>query len=1047
MTTHAEDVDAALVEAVCARVRERVDAGEREQCEEFVRQYFHRVPREDLAERDPLDLYGAALAHFGLARRHAPGEVRVHVYNPRFEQHGWQSTHTVAELVTGDMPFLVDSTAMEVARLGAGLHLVIHPVMRVVRDAGGALLRVLAPDAPPADGETAESYIHVELDRRSDPRELERFHDRLVAVLEQVRAAVDDWPAMRERAHALVDELAAVPAPLDAAEAAEAAALLRWMDDHGFTFLGFREYELVALDGGDGLLPVHGSGLGILRDPPAAPPRERAGVLPPRAAALAREPTALVLTKANRRSTVHRPAYLDYVGVKRFGPGGKVVGERRFLGLYTTTAYRASARDVPVMRRKVDAVLRGAGFPPSSHAEKALLEILETYPRDELFQISDDELLDVALGILGLGERQRVRLFARRDRYERFVSCLVFLPRDRFHTRNRERIQDVLREAFDAESVDFELRLSESVLVRLHLTVRVGPGAPLPAPDIGEIERRIVDVTRSWVDDLRGALLEEAGEEQGGVLFGRYADAFPAGYRDDRPARAAVADIREIEGIDDRDGLALSLHHPLEAPPGALRCKLYRRGDPVTLSEVLPMFEGMGLRVSDERPYEIVPEGAPPTWIYDFGVQDATGAELALDAVRDRFEEAFKRVAAGDVENDGFNALVLRAGLGWTDVLVLRAIARYLRQLGATFSDRYMEAALLRHPRVAAALVELFRARFDPAREDGAVAAEVVAERIESAIDAVESLDEDRILRSYLAVVRAMLRTDHFRPRSPERPRTHLAFKLDPSRVPLAPAPRPRFEIFVHSPRVEGVHLRGGAVARGGLRWSDRREDFRTEVLGLMKAQMVKNALIVPVGAKGGFVVKRPPAGRDALREEVVACYRTFVGALLDLTDNVVEGRIVPPADAVRHDGDDPYLVVAADKGTATFSDIANDVARQHGFWLGDAFASGGSAGYDHKAMGITARSAWESVRRHFRELGVDVQSEDFTVVGIGDMSGDVFGNGMLLSRHIRLVAAFDHRHIFLDPNPDAATSWEERKRMFDLPRSTWDDYDKSLIS
>jgi glutamate dehydrogenase len=1044
-TAKVNDIEGALIESVCSRIRERLDPDAAPQAEEFVRQYYRRVPPEDLAQLEPLDLYGAALAHWSFARQRDPGTPNVRVYNPEFEQHGWRSGHTVVELVSDDMPFLVDSATMELSGQGAGIHLPIHPVMRVRRDRDGELASVLAPDAPDEEGTQAESFIHVEIDRQSGTAELERLRERLLGVLRQVAAAVEDWPAMRDRAADLIAELREQPPPpLDRDECEEAAALLSWMDDGHFTFLGFREYELVTQGGADRLRPVAGSGRGILRESPGAK-RSSGSTLTTRAGALAREPHPLVLTKANSRSTVHRPAYLDYVGVKRFGPDGDVVGERRFLGLYTTAAYRANAGEIPVLRRKVEAVVARAAFQPGSHAEKALVEILDTYPRDELFQIPDDELFELAMGILALGERQRVRLFIRRDAYERFVSCLVFLPRDRFHTRNRERIQEILAEAFDAETVDFELRLSESVLVRIHFTVRVRPGR-LPAYDAAEIEARIVEATGAWTDELQEALLDEAGEEQGTALYRRYGDAFPIGYQEDWLARSAVADIRRIERLAEDEQLAVSLYRPLEAPAGSLRCKLYRRGEPATLSELLPMFESMGLQVRDERPYEIAPSDGPPTWIYDFGVEYAADGALDVDEVRERFQHTFVRVWTGEVERDGFNGLVLRAGLEWRDVTVLRAIARYLRQARTAFSDRYMEQALIAHPRVTAALVELFRARFDPRRDRSPEAADAIAREIEEAIDAIESLDEDRILRNFLAVVRAMLRTNHFQPGA-GGPKPYLSFKLDPTRVPLLPAPRPRFEIFVHSPRVEGVHLRGGAVARGGLRWSDRREDFRTEVLGLMKAQMVKNALIVPFGAKGGFVVKRPPPDREALADEVVACYRTFISGLLDLTDTVRDGRVTAPPDVVRHDGDDPYLVVAADKGTATFSDIANGIAQEYDFWLGDAFASGGSVGYDHKAMGITARSAWESVKRHFRELGTDIQSTDFTVVGIGDMSGDVFGNGMLLSPHIKLVGAFDHRHVFLDPDPDPAASCAERRRLFELPRSSWADYDRSLIS
>jgi glutamate dehydrogenase len=1042
MTLKTEEIEAALIDDVCSRVREKLRDDEAPQVEEFVRQYYRRVPPEDLVGRSELDVYGAALAHWNFMRRRAPGEAKVRVYNPQFEQHGWQSAHTVVELVTDDMPFLVDSVSMELGRHGYRIHLLTHPVINVRRDDDGELVEV----APPGGEQPAESVMHVEIDRQSDPRELDALRGHLVRVLGEVRAAVEDWPRMRERVHGLVAELDEQPPPVDRSEVEEAKALLEWLEHRHFTLLGYREYDLVTEDGEDRLRAVAGSGLGILRESGAKAVSQGFAKLPPHVRALARAPRLLNLTKANSRATVHRPSYMDYVGVKRFDRSGEVVGERRFLGLYTTAAYKASPRDIPVVRRKVDAVLARAAFPPGGHDEKALVEILETYPRDELFQIPEDELFEIAMGILGLGERQRVRLFVRRDEYERFLSCLLFLPRDHFNTQNRERAQDILARAFKAESVDFDLRLAESVLVRIHLVVHTRPGE-LPDYDVAEIERQIVEATRSWTDDLYDALIDERGEERGNDLFRCYGQAFPTGYRADWVARSAVGDIERIEQLHDGDGLGMSLYRPLEARGGSLRCKLFRADAPVSLSDVLPVFENMGLNVADERPYEVRPRDGSPTWIYDFGLTYAADGELEADEVREAFQDAFARVWRGEIENDGYNALVLRAGLTWREITILRAVARYLRQAGTTFSNHYMEHAVIAHPDVARSLVELFVVRFDPGRDREGAAAEAVAQEIEAAIDEVESLDEDRILRNFLAVVRAMLRTNYFQPDAEGRPKPYLSFKLDPARIPLVPAPRPRFEISVYSPRTEGVHLRGGKVARGGLRWSDRREDFRTEILGLVKAQMVKNAVIVPVGAKGGFVVKRPPAGREGLRDEVVACYRTFICALLELTDTIAEGKVVPPADVVRYDEDDPYLVVAADKGTATFSDLANGIAAEYGFWLGDAFASGGSVGYDHKKMGITARGAWESVKRHFRELGTDIQTTDFTVVGIGDMSGDVFGNGMLLSEHIRLVGAFDHRHVFVDPDPDPAASYAERRRLFELSRSSWDDYDKSLIS
>jgi glutamate dehydrogenase len=997
-----EDPEQALTDAVCSRVREQLEGDDAQLAEAFARQLYRWVAPEDVAERDPLDLYGLALGHFNFARERAPGTPKVRVYNPRFEEHGWQSTHTAVEIVTDDMPFLIDSVSMELNRAGCGVHLIIHPVLAVRRDAQGRLTEILPQADPLEEGAIGESVIHAEVARQSDPGKLHEVEARLERVIAEVRCAVEDWLAMRGQA------LEAAAEVRD--DDPEAAAFLDWLADDNFTFLGYRDAD--------------GTGLGILRDSQEQDPSE----------GLSTESGAITLTKANERSTVHRAAYLDFVGV----------GGRCFLGLYTHTAYRSSPTEIPILRRRVARVLEQAGFPQGSHNEKALLEILDTYPRDELFQISEEELFDAAMGILHLGERQRLRLFARRDPFGRFFSLLVFVPRDRFNTENRRRVEAILRTATGANSIDYTTRVSESVLVRLHFQAYVEPGAA-PDFDPGEVEMMLVAATRSWADDLEEALLDELGEARGGELFQRYGDAFPAAYRADWVARSALADIVHIEELPDADGLGISLYRPLEAGPRMLRAKLFRAGRPLMLSDVLPLFENMGVEVADERPYPIVPRGRDGVWIYDFGLTYSGRGDLDTGGVRESFQDTFVRAWRGEVENDAYNRLVLGGALTWREITVLRAIGKYLRQARITYSDRYVEEALVSHPEIARLLVALFQARFDPRRRDRDDAAEV-AERVEAAIDAVESLDQDQILRMFLGVIRAILRTNYFQT-GPTEAASHLSFKLDPTQLRWLPQPRPRYEIFVYSPRTEGVHLRGGPVARGGIRWSDRREDFRTEVLGLMKAQMVKNAVIVPVGAKGGFVVKRPPAKREELPEEVVACYSIFIRGLLDLTDDIDGGQVVPPDNVVRYDGDDPYLVVAADKGTATFSDIANGIALEEGFWLGDAFASGGSTGYDHKKMGITARGAWESVKRHFRELGHDVQSQDFTVVGVGDMSGDVFGNGMLLSRHIRLVGAFNHRHVFIDPNPDTERSFAERTRLFEQPGSSWEDYDSDAIS
>ncbi|MFH9757091.1 NAD-glutamate dehydrogenase [Streptomyces griseus] len=1034
------------------------------------RYYLHTAP-EDLSGRDPVDVFGAAASHYRLAENRPQGTANVRVHTPTVEENGWTCSHSVVEVVTDDMPFLVDSVTNELSRQGRGIHLVIHPQVTVRRDVTGKLIEVLSGGpGTPKPGEKAElphdalveSWIHVETDRESDRADLQQITADLLRVLSDVRETVEDWGKMRDAALRIADDLPGEPLDdLPDEEVEEARELLRWLAADHFTFLGYREYEL---KDSDALAAVPGTGLGILRsDPqhsedeahPVSPSFDR---LPADARAKAREHKLLVLTKANSRATVHRPSYLDYVGVKKFDAKGNVVGERRFLGLFSSAAYTESVRRVPVIRRKVAEVVEGAGFSYNSHDGRDLLQILETYPRDELFQTPVDQLRSVATSVLYLQERRRLRLYLRQDEYGRYYSAIVYLPRDRYTTGVRLRLIDILKEELGGNSVDFTAWNTESILSRLHFVIRVPAGTELPHltdADADRIEARLVEAARSWADGFQEALNAELGEERGAELQRQYGHSFPEGYKADHSPRAAVADLVHLETLKQGEkDFALSLYEPVGAGPGERRFKIYRTGEQVSLSAVLPALQQLGVEVVDERPYELRCADRTHAWIYDFGLRmpltNGNGGYLADDA-RLRFQEAFAAVWKDEAENDGFNALVLGAGLNWRQAMVLRAYAKYLRQAGSTFSQDYMESTLRNNVHTTRLLVSLFEARMSPGRQSaGTELTDGLLEELDGALDQVASLDEDRILRSFLTVIKATLRTNFFQKTDDGTPHSYVSMKFDPQAIPDLPAPRPAFEIWVYSPRVEGVHLRFGKVARGGLRWSDRREDFRTEVLGLVKAQMVKNTVIVPVGAKGGFVAKQlpdPSVDRDAWFAEGIAAYRTFISALLDITDNMVAGEVVPPVDVVRHDEDDTYLVVAADKGTASFSDIANEVAVAYGFWLGDAFASGGSAGYDHKGMGITARGAWESVKRHFRELGHDTQTEDFTVVGVGDMSGDVFGNGMLLSEHIRLVAAFDHRHIFIDPNPDAATSYAERRRLFDLPRSSWADYDTDLLS
>ena len=995
--------------------------------QDLLEAYYRHVAAEDLGERTQEEVHGAALSHREVAARRQPGTAVVRVSTPA------GAARSVVEVVTDDMPFLVDSLSAEITRQGRAMHLVVHPQLLVRRDADGTLLGVLGctEDAVHLDSSLPESWIHVEIDLEGDPAARERLVDDLQRVLGDVRAAVQDWPLMQAAARGCAQQVGE--------DAEDAVELLEWLADHHFTFLATARYDLV--DGA--LVPVRGSGLGLLREG-----REIGRLLDAEVRERGPQGAPLVLTKSGLRSTVHRPAYLDDIGVVLHDADGRVVGEQRILGLFASVAYTESVHRVPVVRRKVAQVLALSGYAETSHSGRDLVTVLETFPRDELFQTGVDDLLSIVTSVLRLRERRQLRLFLRRDTYGRYMSALVYLPRDRYTTQVRLVMAQVLRRAFGVQEVDYTARVTESVLARLHFVVRGAPGQALPDVDVRELEGRLAAAARSWDDDLVEAAGNAFGPQEAGALLRVYGEAFPEAYKEDFPAVEGLRDLLRLAALVPDGPLAMAMYEGEGEGPDRRRLKLFRDG-PLSLSQLLPVLQSLGVEVLDERPYELECADGRRRWVYDVGLRYRAGADAVPEGADELFIDAFAAVWSGRAEDDGFNALVTRGRLAWRQVVVLRAYARYLRQATSTYSSEYVQEVLATHVGIAALLVQLFEALLDPAAPDEARAA-AVHDRITRALDDVASLDHDRILRALLALVQATVRTNHWQSGPDGEPPAYLALKLDPSRVPDLPAPRPKHEIFVYSPRFEGVHLRFGAVARGGLRWSDRRDDFRTEVLGLVKAQAVKNAVIVPTGAKGGFVCKRlpdPAVDRDAWLAEGKACYRSFISALLDVTDDRVGDAVVPPRDLVRRDGDDPYLVVAADKGTATFSDLANSVALERGFWLGDAFASGGSAGYDHKAMGITARGAWVSVERHFRELGVDPAVDPVTVVGIGDMSGDVFGNGMLLSRSLRVVAAFDHRHVFLDPDPDPAVSYAERARLFALPRSSWADYDASLLS
>ncbi|MDH3646691.1 MAG: NAD-glutamate dehydrogenase [Gammaproteobacteria bacterium] len=1010
---------------------------------DFIRNYFADVAAEDLRDRKPADLAGMALSHMNFGNHRKPGEVLVRAFNPTVERDGFESRHTIIQIVNDDMPFIVDSVALVLNRQKLTIHVTIHPVMKLWRDKD----HLLAADRE--NDPLSESFVQVEVDRETDPEILDAVTGVLQESMKDVRAATSDWHAMHSQLIAIKQETLEQDVPLEPSVVAESVAMMKWMADDNFTFLGYREYRLVREGRENVLKSIPESGLGILRTSTSTRERQSRPNLVRAIQRMANSDDLLIITKANSLATVHRQTYLDYVGVKTFDSRGRVNGEKRFLGLFTSGAYSRSPRDIPILRHKLTQVLARSDLRPNSHAGKALMHILENFPRDELFQAGIDDLSRISRGILSLQERQRVKLFVRRDAFQRFVSCLVFVPRDKYNTMVRENIQVLLQSGFGGSSVESTAFLSESNLARIHFIVRTSPESK-PTAEVRTIERRIVEVVRTWQDRLRDVMVTRFGDEEGLKRYRRLVEAFPVSYQENISPRAASYDIESIINLAaSDDALQISLYRPKNAPDNSLELKLFRRNEPIPLSDALPMLENMGLRVISESPYRIN-SGQNKIWMQDFAMEFYESFTLDPKKITAIFQESFSKVWRGQAENDSFNRLVLLERLTCRQTTLLRAICKFLLQTGIPFSQSYIEEILCQHSAIALQLVKAFEGRFNPncgarTRQRRTLNA---AQALDHLLDKVQTLDGDRILRSYLTVIRATLRTNYFQVDENGQPKGYISFKFDSTKIPELPKPRPLYEIFVYAPWVEGVHLRGGMVARGGLRWSDRREDFRTEILGLMKAQTVKNTLIVPTGAKGGFVLKPAPSGTpEEVNQRVISAYKDFLRGLLDITDNYVEGNAIVPQQIIRYDGDDPYLVVAADKGTATFSDIANELAISYGFWLGDAFASGGSVGYDHKGMGITAKGAWEAVKRHFREIGHDVQTQPFTVAGIGDMGGDVFGNGMLLSHCIQLQAAFNHRHIFLDPSPDITVSYRERQRLFELPRSSWNDYDTSLIS
>ncbi|NNE04962.1 MAG: NAD-glutamate dehydrogenase [Xanthomonadales bacterium] len=1088
MTSDTEQDKKDLLEQVKKILAADTSGAEAKQAKYYAEAFFRRVPFEELSRERPEALVAIVSEQMEFIRKRPRGEALISVFNPTLDDDGWESPHTIIEMVNDDMPFLVDTANVVMAEMGLGVHLMVHPVIHVERDEQGQVQGFYSTAEGKGD---AESIIHMQIDRQNDEEVLARIQSSLAQAVHNARLAVRDWKPMLARLEEAVEKLPQWAHVVDNEMVAEYQQFLNWLRDDHFILLGSRDYEVVTDNGQRTLNLVEGTGLGLLVETEKTIHSRPLSTLSDEARTNREEP--LIITKTRSRSSVHRVGYMDYIGVLRFDEKGQTVGERRFIGLFTSNAYFRRVGDTPLIRLKMAEVLERSRLRDNSHAQKSLIHILETLPRDDLFQATVDELENISTAVLNLQERQRVRLLIRRERFARFFSCLVYIPRERHNTENREKIQKILKRALKGEKLDYVVQISDSVLARLQIIVRPKPGEE-PQPDVRLLEQKIVEAVRSWHDELNEILIQKHGEDRGMQLADSIGKAFPAAYIEDVSPWVSSFDVERIAGLKDETSLDMSLYRPRKKDTDIIRFKLFRAEEPIPLSEVLPILENMGLHIVSERPYELKFEDGGNVWVQDFDMQYVQGRDLNLDLVRDTFQEAFEYILRRITVSDGFNRLILACRLHWRQVKMLRAYCKYLLQTGSPFSLEYMSRTLSRHPLLSYLLVELFDALFNPEREGlsefkceqsskglrrdfkqlasesqredqvlqeyledvaacPAKSRDVQVRAIRNAfvrgLASVSSLDEDRILHSFYSMLLATLRTNFYQASSAGLVHEYMSFKFKSEDVPNLPKPKPFREIWIYSPRVEGIHLRMGKVARGGLRWSDRKEDFRTEVLGLMKAQNVKNTMIVPVGAKGGFVVQQLPEGgdREAIMAEVTYCYKLYINGLLDITDNLDENELIPPSQVVRRDEDDPYLVVAADKGTATFSDTANGIALERGFWLGDAFASGGSVGYDHKGMGITARGAWEGVKRHFRELGKDIQSEPFTVVGIGDMSGDVFGNGMLLSGHIRLKAAFNHLHIFLDPNPDEAASLKERQRLFELPRSSWTDYNDELIS
>lgn len=1042
---------ATFIEDLKAFAGEKIPNGELSGFMKFAECYFSRFPLDELAGRYLGDVFGGVYQWWRYIQQFDGQRPKVSLFNPKLDVEGWVCPHTVLVVQQKDMPFLVDSIRIELNRRNIAIHSIKSTVLNVVRDAKHQLLDIQSVDASEPAAQK-EAFIYLEINLLTLKSELDDITQSLLSVLAELSAVVRDFQPMVQAVIAAQENLNHAEKSITVAKVDESQEFLAWLRDNNFTFLGYSEYEFGETDGKKFLREKVDKRLGLFAHKGGDANYSDTNDLNSGMARFHLAPQVLTFSKSSVRSRIHRQAYSDYVVVKQFDGQGNVVGEMRFLGLYTSNVYTMLPSKIPVVRNKVEKVFERTGLSPQSHDGKSLHQILATFPRDELFLSNSSELFDTVTAIARINERYMVRLFMRRDPFGKFVSCLIYVPRDVFTTQMRLRIQDIIGQTLNSTECEFNTYFSESILARVHLVFKIDPRLPLEYSQ-EKLERQIREVSRSWEDHLQSSLIESHGEEKAMRLLQDFRDAFSSSYKEHFESRTAVHDIASMGELKNIDDIAMSFYQPVGAEANVVRFKVFRKTKTIELSDVIPLLENLGLRVLSENPYPIQSKSEGVIWLHDFQLSYSLPGVIDVLKVKDIFQEAFSATWHKKTVNDSFNKLVLSAQLSWRQVFVLRAYAGYMHQTLFTFTQHYIANALVNQRDIAQLLVSLFEVKFDPSSTlsdvERTAKIDLYRQQILVHLNAVENLNEDRILRRFLILIDASLRTNYYQNLADGIVKDYVSIKLSPRSIPDIPEPRPLYEIYVYSLRVEGVHLRGGKVARGGLRWSDRLQDYRTEVLGLVKAQQVKNAVIVPNGAKGGFVCKQPPqtGGREAIQQEGIACYKIFVRGLLDLTDNLVEGKLVPPKNTMRYDEDDPYLVVAADKGTATFSDIANSLSAEYNHWLGDAFASGGSQGYDHKGMGITARGAWISVMRHFREKNINIQEEDFTVVGIGDMAGDVFGNGMLLSKHICLVAAFNHMHIFIDPAPNSGNSFVERERLFTTPKTTWEDYDKTLIS